>query len=198
MSEISENTSCDSVSTRYDAIVIDNSPIEFILFGPRRNADGILVRTRNAGLELIGLASDEMASEGTRSSPYNALSLLGLNYHPECSRVQTTPTNVNKISDDKRLGTFTFAWFGASSSGDLERIQKEFNRRAADLQSATANRDREQVEWFLGPVAALCAQAHRRQRWYRNFMRFTIIFYIIFLLIIFGWRFVSRLLGLPT
>ncbi len=174
-----------------DAIIVDNSPIEFILFGPKGVADGVLVRTRNAGLELIGLTTEGLTNQGTRSSPNSALLLLGFNYHPECSLVRSTPTGVSKVSDDKRLGTFTLSWFGVSSASDLERIQGEFNRRVADLQGAIADRDKEQVEWFLGPVVALCARANRKRRLSRNLITVMIIIYIIFAIIVVSVRFLS-------
>jgi hypothetical protein len=178
-----------------DAIIIDNSPIEFILFGPKRKADGVLVRTRTAGLELIGLASGGQTNEATQSSPKSVLSLLGFDYRPECLLVRSTPTSVSKVSDDKRLGTFTLSWFGASYASDLKLIQDALNLRVADLQGAIADRDREQVEWFLGPIVALVARANRKRRLIRNLIIRAITICVLIVIIAAGVRILSATLA---
>jgi hypothetical protein len=169
------------------AIVVDNSPIEFILAGPRGRGEGILVRTRNARLDLIGSCLDGKEERLTRSSLYSPLSLLGVNYLPEVSVIRSHPIPVKQITDDERSGTFAFSWLGMSSLGDQEVLRTEFDRRVADIQNAIAKGDKEQVEWSLGPFVALCMKTDRKHRLYRNVIRSIFILLITGYLIFWFW-----------
>jgi hypothetical protein len=176
------------------AIVIDGSPIAFVLAGPRGRGDGILVRSRSAGLDLIGSCSNEQKDWTEPPSLYSPLSVLGANYLPEISVIRSHPVPIDQITDDQRSGTFTFSWMGMSSRTDQKILLSEFNRHVADLQHAIAKGDREQVEWSLGPFVARCANIDRKHRFYRNSIRlFTIIIIAGYLISrIFFWGVLRR------
>jgi hypothetical protein len=170
---------------RSSVIIIDNSPIDFVLVGPRGEGPGVLLRTKNAGLDLTGACSDISTS---KEFQYRSewINLLGDRYSRTISTVSSNPTSIGRLVDDERLGSLTFAWLGATKSAERKKIEEQFNNRITDLQNAIAQIDQERIEWFLGPIVALCLLAEYRHRLYRALNR----------VVIFSWLFLVGLLVL--
>lgn len=165
----------ENKSSSAPIIVVNNSPIEFILVGPRGKGEGILVRSEHAGLDLVGLCSDGQESRRMRPSPYSPLSILGANYLLDTSVVRTNPISVKQVIDDDRMATFTFSWSGMSEPREQELLRAEFDRHITDIQNAIAKGDRDQVEWSLGPLISLCLKTDKKHRFYRNVIRSILI-----------------------
>jgi hypothetical protein len=158
------------------AIIIDNSPIEFVLVGPRGEGTGLLLRTRNAGLDLVGACLDRSRDKRLNYLSWWADHLLGSRYTRTISTVWSNPTSITSLVDDKRLGSFTFSWLGMTEPIERKKIQEQFNNRITDLQNAIAQSDQERIEWFLGPIVAICVLAEKRHSLYRVLIRWSLIF----------------------
>lgn len=151
--------------------IIDNSSVEFALIGPKGKHRGVLVRSSDVGLDLIGfaeLSSKESRREWGKFSVLNWFSLGSRYYHTKSHYF----SNIDEDQYDNRSSDYDLIWRGFASSGDVKRISDEISRRAADLHGAIKNREIDEIEWQIAPLIALCQRATtrlRRLRWLNVF-----------------------------
>lgn len=168
-----------STSEFKDNLVIHRSPIEFVVVGPRGKRDGILVRSENPPLDLIGFAA--IGRERNDSS-----GPLGF-FFPSLRRgrysVESFPLQHSAGEWDERKSGYRFCWVGMCSESDREKIHEAFNRYAADLLSGIQERDIDQVEWSLAPVILHCLEAQTRFKKRRLMFPILLAAYVMALLI---------------
>lgn len=171
-------------------LVIANSPIEFVVVGPKGPRDGVLVQSDNAKLDLIGLAADQSTKERRNHSQGLMRMLLGPSRF--INSVWSFPLDRRVEKWDTRKAKYRFCWAGLASSLDKEQIDKTFDRYVADLQSGIEREDIEQIEWSLAPIILECTERDARRKAFRRFVLMYlctliavfIIFFLIYLPII--------------
>jgi hypothetical protein len=162
------------------SLTISNSPIEFALIGPKGKRNGVLVRSKNLQIDLIGFA---ITGEEKRRSVSTRLSrgVLLSSFFPlrEMNCIESQAHDIG--SDwDKRESEYRLCWVGACSSLSRREIRATFNRYMTDLLSGIEQEDLEKVEWSLAPTILGCSDAHmvikrRRQSYLLIVAMYTLI-----------------------
>ena len=61
----------DKSDPKFSPLIIENSPIEFLVVGSHNGRDKVILRTTNASLDLVGLAAESqeepVSSQGQRA-----------------------------------------------------------------------------------------------------------------------------------
>lgn len=176
-------------------IVIENSPIECLVIGPVNGRDRVIIRSTNAGLDLLGLAIDSPVKDvysAVESSPVKIL--MGLSR--KLNIVETYPVDDLNPLSDFRQSKMKFAWVGECSTIQLEMIQRSFERAQYDLKQAfiSDDADKELVEWSIAPVVLQCSIAHERRLRFRRLFYMTLAAYGIMGLLTLGVLIAKNLL----
>lgn len=151
------------------AVVIKNSPVEFAVSGPMRGRDRILVRSENAGLDLIGKA---MHFDGYKDDVKPSTVL---------SQVLGAPTRLNSVvggyvsdvgSDiDDRNSRVTFTWRGHATSRSAAEVHKAFFIFYKEIYAAYYYGDEDDVELQISPLIYQCSLANERFAHSRRMMK---------------------------
>ena len=151
----------DRTSRAEKYIVVPNSPIEFAISGPAGGRDRILVKSENAGLDLIGLAA-QPGSESHRKSSSDLLSAV-LGKTRQLNFVTSFPLDDIDRDSDSRSSKFGFAWQGYASQLGMEKVQKTLNLQLPEMHRAIRNKDLQEIEWALAPLIYRCTEANERR-----------------------------------
>lgn len=150
------------------SLVIRNSPIEFVVVGPKGKRNGVLIRSENLKTDLIGFAAKGQEIDDIPSSSFidflskNPL-LFPLLFPPRrMYSVGSSPIKPIKYDLDKREFEYRFYWVGRCSRSDQKSINDTFNRYVADLLIGIQEGDIEQVEWSISPTILRCSQVNAR------------------------------------
>lgn len=150
------------------------SPIEFALVGPAGGRDRVLVRSENAGLDLIGLAAQDWSSK-ERSPPDLLTVFFGESRQLNKIHSFRLP-DVSPHSDPRKSG-FSFAWRGFASSGGIDRVEEVLNLQLPDLHRAITDRDFQEIQWAMAPIIYSCTQANERRMRVRRMLAGTAMVY---------------------
>jgi hypothetical protein len=146
-------------------VVLENSPVEFVLVGPLGGRDRILVRSEKAGLDLIGLAA-EPALGMERTSPESWPFMFSLSR--QLNIVTSYPLDDIDPGSDSRKSKYSFAWKGYPSSLGVHQIREALNGSLPELREAIKARDAQAIEWALAPVVYSSTRANERRTRMRN------------------------------
>lgn len=142
--------------------VVANSPVEFAIIGPVGRKRGVLLKSENAGLDLLGSQSFITSD---REKSIRTLFPMSPDYH----RV-SAEHKVQIDEEDPRLGEFWFLWKGIASEENEKVVQDEFTRRLADI--IDSKRLAVHVEWAVAPLVTICesytkyyTERRNRRRW---------------------------------
>jgi hypothetical protein len=171
-------------------IRIINSPLEFVIVGPKGEYRGILASSNNATLDLIGIAainsSRNIDGKMNVESPISRLFFKPSDTYL-CAR--TYPLSNIRYDDDFRLSDYVLWWKGQTTRRTFERIEKELSIRAVDIKYAIEENDTERLEWNIAPIIYLCESAKQSKlRTWRNnliLISITLTIYIITFISIF-------------
>ena len=152
---------------RPSPIIIHRSPIEFVLVGPKGRDHGILARSKEARIDLIGFsASDRKRLNMSRTSP---LSLVfgvlsrSLRVDDSNSRIMNAvisePVESAQPDADARRQRYRFCWVGRCTDEERQLIQEAFDRQLPDIRQAMRRKDSEGAESALSPVILECSVA---------------------------------------
>lgn len=166
------------------SIVIKNSPIEFILVGPKGKHKGVIAKSDNSDLALIGVAASENYRPAFSILSWLAKVTFSIRFESYYSVRTHHLSNIDESEKDSRLSDYSLWWKGAVSSEDKDDIHKEFSRRAADIQNSVTNDDVDRFEWNLAPILLLCHKANQRGRIHRRLHCLMFIFAAILMLIV--------------
>lgn len=136
LNDLETGSTSESVTRPSSAMVIEHSPIEFVLSGPREKGDRVLVRSSGAKLDLVDVRSDDKANQQRRYTWLSPLALIGLSYRAEVAVVRSGALPLTELAADERSGWLSFTWRGLVSHEDVKVLQGEFDRRASDIQRA--------------------------------------------------------------
>lgn len=164
------------------SLTIHNSPIEFVVVGPKGKRNGVLIRSENLKTDLIGFAATGRESDDFSLS---SLSWLFSLYFFLPSRrmysVGSSPIRAIKYDIDKRNSEYRFCWVGMCSGSDRKSIHDTFNRYIEDLLPGIQEGDIEQVEWSISPVILRCSEANTRMK--KQKLQYQAIFGVYFTII---------------
>ena len=173
------------------AIVIKNSPIEFVVSGPMEGRDRIIIRTENAALDLVGKAiHSEHYKHETR--PGFPLSLL-----PGRSAQLNTVTGgyvPDARSDiDDRDSMLTFTWRGHVTRDGVRDVNSAFRMHYIDIYMSYYHGDEQDVEIQISPLIYQCSLANDKAIRSRRMMKFFLVAYSLVGLSVSLWYVVRHL-----
>jgi hypothetical protein len=163
-----------------NTIVID-SPIEFALIGPSKGRDKLLIKSRNAGMDLVGLARVAMDTDDKEPESESILNLL-FNIN-SVKFVRSIPVSDARPEFDSRKSEYIFAWKGFASSNGVNRVRKALNLNAQELRAAIASSDSEHAEWSIASLIYLCAAANDYRLRFRRVIVASLISYVALILL---------------
>jgi hypothetical protein len=134
------------------------SPIEFALIGPQRSRDRVLVRSSNAGIDLIGLAAGTEPFE--KPTPRGLTDWLWNTR--QLNIIQSKPVSDVGSDADTRNSKFRFVWIGRASASGIRDVERALNIHLVDLHYALKDEDAEGVELALAPVVYSCVKASEK------------------------------------
>jgi hypothetical protein len=145
-------------------VIIENSPVKFVIAGPSAGRDRLLVRSKHAGFDLIAASTQFRAGARKR----NPVSMFSVAFRrPPVNALQSREMSDLDPARDFRSSRFSFTWSGYATEDDLEDVQKIFDFVIADLYAALRDGDQAEIEWVLAPLIHRCGEAHQRMYWRR-------------------------------
>lgn len=145
-------------------IVIENSPVSFVISGPRgRHREG-LVRSTHDNLDLVSYDHSPDYHRELVLSPFAILnSLFFTQVEVERSNsVRSAPiVGVSRGNeyDDERLSYLTFSWRGNASRNTVEIVEDLFQKSSVDIFEAIQEGDSARLEWHLSAIIHACIYA---------------------------------------
>lgn len=189
MSTESESERPPHKSKRSGPVIIDRSPIEFVLVGPKGRDHGILARSKEARIDLIGFAASERDDLELGSvSTFAAIDVVDMftgslklltfatgssqnSDRPERRRSMSAVNSAAVQSDqpeaDERKQRYRFCWVGECTTEERQTIKNTFDRQLPDIRKALQRFDSETCEWALSSIILECSLGidnHRQRR----------------------------------
>jgi hypothetical protein len=158
-------------------IVFPNSPIEFAISGPSGGRDRILIKSSNAGLDLIGLAAQSDLEYHRRSSSPDLINFM-FGETRQLNLVASFPLEDINPDEDSRSSRFRFAWRGYASQTGMDHVKRAFDLQFPELHRAIRSRDLQEIEWALSPLIYQCSEANERRIRSRRAMLVAFGFYL--------------------
>jgi hypothetical protein len=165
-------------------VILVDSPVEFILIGPIYDNLKVLVKSKNAGIDLIGFSQDENNNEYVNGSSLFLTSLMPQKvYSRETEQLNHNNFIYDNFTEHYRDSTYKFIWRGVKNNRFNDIIEKTFNMRLYDIVSAIRNEDLDTLEWHLAVVISLCNTSILEKQKRRNRMLFIGIVYSLIIVI---------------
>jgi hypothetical protein len=167
---------------------VTNSPVEFLVIGPRMGKDAVLVKSKGAGLDLLGIVAGGNGEDGE----YRPIALMSLlmpwtELPRQLNVVESDPASDLAPTSDKRRSKVRFAWVGQSDQSAKHRIERLFRSSREEIQMAVLKQDQDKLDWLLAPLILACVQASQRRLRSRATLRtFLLIYGIVFAALFIG------------
>ncbi|MEZ2338784.1 hypothetical protein AB6735_24250 [Mucilaginibacter sp. RCC_168] len=166
----------------YEPITFDNSPIEFVLIGPFKGKDVILIKSVHAGLDLIGLANFRQ-----KTSEYipNNNSLLSSLSGPvrQLNMVESGKSFDIEMESDGRRSAYRFAWVGSGHNRDIQRVGGLLDDIISVIKVEINNRDVAEVELLISAIILECSLIDQRRLKTKRTMIAVLISYAIIIVL---------------
>ena len=147
----------------YKSTTLMNSPIEFVLIGPLRGRDRVLLRSDGAGLDLIGFGTSGHRSDELQS-PTGVFSIVFDRTKRWLNIVESGAVHdIDRVTDDRK-SHLRFVWVGACSESRRKTIEHELSRCGLDLSKAIREGDLTGIEMSVAPLVLHASLAHLRGR----------------------------------
>ena len=174
-------------------VILVESPVEFILIGPIYDNLKVLVKSKNAGIDLIGFSQDENSNEYVNGSSLFLTSLVPQKvYSREAEQLHHDNFINGNFTEHYRDSTYKFIWRGVKNNRFNNIIEKTFDMRLYDIVSAIRKEDLDNLEWHLAGIISLCNNSIVERQRRRNQMIFIGIGYsliIVITLLVYIFRF---------
>jgi hypothetical protein len=157
------------------AVVIKNSPIEFVVSGPVGGRDRIIARTEDAGLDLVGKAVHRESRESYERSNF-PFSLL-LEHSAQLNTVTGGYVPDARSEVDDRDSMLAFTWRGHATSHGVRDVAHAFRTCSSDIYMAYCYGDEQDVELQVSPLIYQCSLANDNAVRSRRMMRFFLVAY---------------------
>jgi hypothetical protein len=173
-------------------IIIARSPIEFVLVGPMFREHGILARSKEARIDLIGFAaSDRDYMEMMRPAVFSvfhkiifaAVFARSLNHARSMNAVMSSSILSEQPSADDRRQRYRFCWIGHCTENQRELIKLVLDRQLPDIVKSLKRRNTENAEWTLSPIIFECALENENWKRSRILIQYIMRMYLAFCLI---------------
>ena len=159
-------------------VVVRHSPIEFVVSGPFGGRDRVLVRTENAGLDLVALSAQIQELGGRRRRQSDLFfGLLGAGRQVQAVSSMPIPDFVPEV--DSRRSRLSFAWAGLSSHMGMERVKEALNAGLPDIHAALNSGGADEIEYAVAPIVLTCSEMHEGRLRSARFMRIILVAYAI-------------------
>ena len=158
--------------------IITNSPVEFVLVGPLRGRDRVLLSSDNAGLDIKGLAATRDADADVLQNQSSTFSFFWGSAR-QFNVLESYTTHDIDSDYDKRKSSFRFAWVGYCSPDRRGRIQDLLNWAIPDIRNAILEDEEADVELTISPVILNCSLAHQRRLRSRRFLFAALVIYAL-------------------
>lgn len=142
------------------AVVIKNSPVEFVVSGPMGGRDRIIIRSENAGLDLIGKA---MHVGGYRNDiRSNSLISQIFGAPPRLNTVVGGYVSDVRSDIDDRDSMVTFTWRGHSTKSGVMVVHETFFIFYKEIYASYFYGDEDDVELQISPLIYQCSWANEK------------------------------------
>ncbi len=147
----------------FTTLILQNSPIEFVLVGPHQSRDAVILKSENSGLDLLGMASEgDIDSE--KSPTFNLLASMFLpNVGRQLNVVESYQVTDLESSKDKRRSSFRFAWVGYCNPSRKRRIKQSLDRSIIDIRQGVLDKNIPDIELSISSLIYNCSLAHQQQ-----------------------------------
>ena len=163
----------------FEVLTIRNSPVEFLVAGPRGSRNGILIRSEDLKTDLIGFAARE---RGHKKQLLRISSLVS----SRARRMNSVRSSSLRMVDDdpylihdERESEYKFCWIGECSSSDWGAIEEVFILYIEDILKGLQEANSDLVEWSIAPVVLRCSEAKSRIQRFRYLQLAVIGIYLI-------------------
>lgn len=166
--------------------VLCNSPIPFVILGPKGQKNVFILRSSNVTLDLLGYA----VIKRKRSSGLCSFSGSIFNIKKSHNFIRSKPVDIVKTNrddhddSDMRLSEYLFCWSGNCNFQDGEKIADMFELQISDILDAIENYDIDQAELHVSSIIYLCSLANKTFSIKRKWSIFTSIIYVICLAVV--------------
>jgi hypothetical protein len=174
------------------SVVVKNSPVEFVVSGPMGGRDRILIRSENAGMDLVGKAVHSNYSQGVRRSSNFSLLFGGA---AGLHTVQSGYVADFRSDIDDRESTLALTWRGHATNKGVEAVNDTFLKHYRDIYSAYYYGDEDDVELQVAPLIYQCATANDKAVHSQKMMKFVLSLYALLGLGLSFWSVVKFLKG---
>ncbi|NET26343.1 MULTISPECIES: hypothetical protein [unclassified Okeania] len=153
-------------------IVIENSPIDFILIGLKEDDLCVLVKNDKLTIDFIGeyIARYENREKPQPTTWWNSLlKLLHILSSAKvyCIKSYAIENLLNK--NDERSINYIFCWRGRCRKKDIYSVKEILNLQIQSIQLSLINNDKEKLIWHLAPIIYKCTQIENTNFLYNIF-----------------------------
>lgn len=157
-----------NLEKQYSNTVMVESPVEFVLIGPVFDDLRVLIKSNNAGIDLIGYSQDEYQNIFSKTQSIFQSSLIPQKvYSKNFDQIRFTHVDNSEQSSIEhfRPSVYKFVWRGVNSKKHNELINNIFNESLPDLIIAFKNHDLGRIEWKLAILISICSDSilHREK-----------------------------------
>ncbi|NQY21463.1 MAG: hypothetical protein HRT40_09165 [Campylobacteraceae bacterium] len=153
------NISGDSNSIVYfndnKNFIIDNSPVKFAIVGATSYNREVIIRSSNAGLDLIG---SPLINKKNKINIFDSALLFNSFISKELSYNIIKTKNKHLFKYESRETEHWFIWQGYATKEEIKEIEDEFEKRIYDIKKGSKN-SYGSLEWNLAPVITMCHNA---------------------------------------
>ncbi|NMY35115.1 hypothetical protein HBR94_26820 [Pseudomonas sp. WS 5412] len=167
------------------AVVIKNSPVEFVVSGPLEGRDRIIIRSENAGLDLIGKAIQSGGKQRRRGWASSFFTLFNRDQYLNTVVGGFVPDVRPEIDD--RYSMLAFTWRGYATSSGVRRVEGEFRQFYRDIHFAYLRRDEDDVEIQISPLIYQCSLEDKRATDSRRLARYLLGAYAVLGMAMVAW-----------
>ncbi|WP_460063111.1 hypothetical protein [Pseudomonas sp. H2_H09] len=139
-------------------IVIKNSPIEFVVSGPMAGRDRILIRSENAGVDLVGKSIHSAGYK--QGKAHRVTSSLIFGGPAELHTVVSGFVADFRSDVDDRESMMALTWRGYATSRGVEEVKDTFLKYYRDIYAAYYYGDENDVELQVAPLIYQCSFAN--------------------------------------
>lgn len=173
-------------------IVLEGGSLPFALMGPAGGHRRVLVRSRGATLDLIGL--DGWPDE----DPKLHVRLFDLNLF-QLGFGEPTPRNIVRSNvpvtiggDDPRSSFYSFVWRGHATSNDRAMVRDLLQSITTDLELALTENRIDDLEITLSPLILFCQKISEKRARMRTNFRTMLAFAVLIYAVMAVWLLIAR------
>ncbi|MDL2142690.1 hypothetical protein QQY79_09170 [Flavobacterium tructae] len=165
-------------------VILVDSPVEFIVIGPIRDQLKVLIKSKKAGIDLVGFSQEENSDLYYKNTFFMNSLVPQIVSSKNFNQIRYTFVDVTQEIDQKefRPSLYKFVWRGARNKKINREINYHFDSKLPDIIDSIQTQDLERLEWTLATIISLCNISIVNNKTNKNFVIFTAILYSIIIL----------------